>query len=54
MYLRNAGMATAARIPRIATTIISSIRVNPLRFFNMVSLVNIWRALTRTVVSASL
>src|SRR4051812_21778959 len=29
MYSRNAGMATAARMPMIATTIISSISVKP-------------------------
>jgi len=31
MYFTKAGIATAARMPRIATTIMSSIRVNPRR-----------------------
>src|SRR3569623_2385562 len=33
MYSRKAGMATAARMPMIATTIISSIRVKPFSVF---------------------
>src|SRR5664279_2329488 len=33
MYSKKAGMATAARMPMIATTIMSSIRVKPRRLF---------------------
>src|SRR6185312_16610996 len=36
MYSRNAGMATAAKMPMIATTIINSINVKPRVFLFMV------------------
>src|SRR3954471_13022230 len=47
----NRGIASAARMPMITTTIMSSIRVNPRLF--MVALIQVWRVGVRTPEAAT-